>query len=413
MKRQANALTAVLENWQDVENAIDIYANSAGSALRENEIYLDSWEAKSKAVGAAWNEFVNSFVNSEWIKDFLDGARATLSFLTDAEAAVGALAGVITGVLVAALIKGTFTVEGFNAALLKANILSGGIPLLVGLLTTVAVGVVSWGISASDTAKQIENLTTKIEEQQQAIDELNAKEKEATDLYKEYASLMSKSNAYGLTADEKESLLKISNDLVDTYGLEVQGIDAVTGAYIIGANAINDYVEALRAERLEKQKDQTDARNERIKKNIREAKKGDSELVDETTANKASNSFWSPHTQAVNLNKKYGKDSFEEGFFDIYEDRESDDIEETIRQRIKENSDKTNKEIEEILKSEEVVNYINSVKSHKEAWDTQTNIANSKRQGYINSIIKDLLTNVQVDNADMLDSNSEEEEDEE
>ena len=407
MKRQANALTAVLENWQDVENAIDIYANSAGSALRENEIYLDSWEAKSKAVGAAWNEFVNSFVNSEWIKDFLDGARATLSFLTDAEAAVGALAGVITGVLVAALIKGTFTVEGFNAALLKANILSGGIPLLVGLLTTVAVGVVSWGISASDTAKQIENLTTKIEEQQQAIDELNAKEKEATDLYKEYASLMSKSNAYGLTADEKESLLKISNDLVDTYGLEVQGIDAVTGAYIIGANAINDYVEALRAERLEKQKDQTDARNERIKKNIREAKKGDSELVDETTANKASNSFWSPHTQAVNLNKKYGKDSFEEGFFDIYEDRESDDIEETIRQRIKENSDKTNKEIEEILKSEEVVNYINSVKSHKEAWDTQTNIANSKRQGYINSIIKDLLTNVQVDNADMLDSNSE------
>ena len=68
MKRQANALTAVLENWQDVENAIDIYANSAGSALRENEIYLDSWEAKSKAVSAAWNEFVNGFLNSDWIK---------------------------------------------------------------------------------------------------------------------------------------------------------------------------------------------------------------------------------------------------------------------------------------------------------------------------------------------------------
>lgn len=55
MKSQANALTAVLKNWQDVENAIDIYANSAGSALRENEIYLDSWEAKSNAVSVTWN----------------------------------------------------------------------------------------------------------------------------------------------------------------------------------------------------------------------------------------------------------------------------------------------------------------------------------------------------------------------
>ena len=272
MKRQANALTAVLENWQDVENAIDIYANSAGSALRENEIYLDSWEAKSKAVSAAWNEFVNGFLNSDWIKNVLDGSQKVLSFLTDINGIIPILAGLLSGLLFSSILVVDQGVKKLTISFSALNLVSGGLPLLVGAIISVATGIITWGISAADTAKQIENLTTKIEEQQKAIDDLNAKEKEASDLYKEYASLMSKSNAYGLSTEEKESLLKISNDLVDTYGLEVEGIDAVTGAYKIGAKAIHDYIEELRAERIIKQEEQTGTRNRRIRKNIGQVK---------------------------------------------------------------------------------------------------------------------------------------------
>ena len=407
MKRQANALTAVLENWQDVENAIDIYANSAGSAMRENEIYLDSWEAKSKALSASWNEFVNTFLNADMFKGFIGGATEVIKFLTEINGILPITAGILAGLLVSSILAIEQGVNGLTVSFTALNLVSGGIPLLVGALVTLIGGVIAWGVSAGDTAKQIEKLNTKIQEQQTEIDKLTDKEKDVVDLYKEYESLMSKSKAYGLNASEKENLLNISKELVDTYGLEVSGIDEVTGAYIVGANAINQYVEALRAERLEKEKEQTKTRNDRIDKNIDVIKSGDSELVDETTANKASNSFWNPHRKAVNLNKKYGKKGFEDGFFDIYEDRESDDIRETIKKRIEENSDKTQKEIEEILNSQEVVDYIEAVEQHKADWDTQATIAASKRQSAINSVVKDLITNIQVDNADMLDSNSE------
>lgn len=379
MKRQANALTAVLENWEDVENAIDIYANSAGSALRENEIYLDSWEAKSKAVSSAWNEFVNTFLNSDWIKGFLEGSQEVLSFLTDVNGAIPILAGLISGVLVSAILKGTITVEGFNAAMIKANILSGGIPLLIGALTTGAGVLISLAVSASDTAKQIENLTTKIEEQQKAIDDLNAKEKEATDLYKEYASLMSKSNAYGLTAEEKENLLQISNDLVDTYGLEVQGIDAVTGAYILGTDAINDYVEALRAERLEKQKEQQKTRDDRIKKNLKNA-----------------SSYISPSDI-----DDYLADA--EKYYKLVKDKGNTPTELTTDEinfmrdfQARTISDGINEEMQEYVSNNNI-----------SAFETALYQSAGKYTSAINSVIKDVIDNIKVDSADYVNQNGE------
>lgn len=373
MKRQANALTAVLENWEDVENAIDIYTNSAGSALRENEIYLDSWEAKSKAVSSAWNELVNSLTNSDWIKVFLDNSQKVLSFLTDTNALIPVLAGVIGGALVFSVQSLVKWIQGLKVALAEVNILAGGIPMLVGLLTTVVTGVVVWGTSASDTAKQIEKLTDKIEEQQKAIDDLNAKEKEATDLYKEYASLMSKSNAYGLTAEEKENLLQISNDLVDVYGLEVQGIDAVTGAYVIGTDAINDYVEALRAERLEKLKDQEKTRDKRIKSNVKSAKKNINPNDIEGYISKA---------------KKYRRmvqndpSTWDNDFISSFSD--------SLR--------------EYGLKSE-FEKYVNS----GDISDFESSLYQSagKYTSSVNSAIKDIITNVQVDTANVLNANGE------
>ena len=376
MKRQANALTAVLENWQDVENAIDIYANSAGSALRENEIYLDSWEAKSKAVSAAWNELVNSLLDSNWIKGFLDGAQNVLSWLTNTNALIPVLAGLIGGVLTLAIQGLVKWIQGLKVALTEVNLLAGGIPLLIGLITTLAVGVVTWGINASDTAKQIENLTNKIEEQQKAIDDLNAKEKEATDLYKEYASLMSKSNAYGLSTEEKENLLKISNDLVDTYGLEVEGIDAVTGAYIIGANAINDYVEALRQERIEKQKDQTDARNERIKKNL-------SPIPEDKYRLKTLQDAKSNYHKFSDIIDEYQKLSKEEqNSFGLL-------------------GKLTNKAFDLGLDGaigQELYDYIIGTQD----LDTEISKLQNKINSKINSVIKDVITNIQVENADTI-----------
>lgn len=393
MKRQANALTAVLENWQDVENAIDIYANSAGSALRENEIYLDSWEAKSKAVSSAWNELVNTFLNSGWIKGFLDGSQKVLSFLTDINGMIPVLIGLIAGGLTTALTAGWSASEKLSWSLIKVNILSGGLPIVIGLLTTGVGMLISWSISASDTAKQIENLTNKIEEQQKAIDELNAKEKEATDLYKEYASLMSKSNTYGLSTEEKENLLKISNDLVETYGLEVEGIDSVTGAYIIGANAINDYVEALKRERDIELEKQTGTRNDRIEKNINSVKKNSAQY--DTEQLKKDIGVY-VQKNAYDKEKSYqssggGYDATGAMMSGQYKKFELPDyvtkIDNPVVERLIKQTELTPEDIAE-LESALVKDKV-------------------KYNAVTNSIVKDLLTNIQVDNSDILDSNGE------
>lgn len=71
-KRQANILMTLMGDWETVEKMMADYANGAGSALAENEIYLDSWEAKTKELKASWTELVNTIADTELIKEGFD-----------------------------------------------------------------------------------------------------------------------------------------------------------------------------------------------------------------------------------------------------------------------------------------------------------------------------------------------------
>lgn len=71
-KRQANVLSALIQNFDTVESVIETSANSAGSALRENERWLDSIAGKidqfNNAVQALWQNLLGSDI----IKGFID-----------------------------------------------------------------------------------------------------------------------------------------------------------------------------------------------------------------------------------------------------------------------------------------------------------------------------------------------------
>ena len=71
-KRQANVLSALIQNFATVEAVIETSADSAGSALKENERYLDSIQGKidqfNNAIQAMWSNALDSdFV--KWIVD--------------------------------------------------------------------------------------------------------------------------------------------------------------------------------------------------------------------------------------------------------------------------------------------------------------------------------------------------------
>ena len=102
-KRQANILTALMGHWDTVEKMMQDYADGAGSALKENEIYLDSWEAKSKQLTASWTEFVSHLVETDTIKGALDVVIGLVELL-DSEG--GHLIVTIGGITAAVLLLG-------------------------------------------------------------------------------------------------------------------------------------------------------------------------------------------------------------------------------------------------------------------------------------------------------------------
>lgn len=88
-KRQANVLMALMGDWETYHQMLTDYANGAGSAMQENEIYLDSWEAKTQQIKASWTELINSIIESDTIKEVLTGINNMLSDINDLMDPVG------------------------------------------------------------------------------------------------------------------------------------------------------------------------------------------------------------------------------------------------------------------------------------------------------------------------------------
>ena len=101
-KRQANVLSALITNFDTAEKAIEAAAGSSGSALRENEVFLDSFEGRmqllTNTVQEKWQEALDVDLIKDAIKlatqfvdtidfkdssiiDFLGGLTKALSWL--------------------------------------------------------------------------------------------------------------------------------------------------------------------------------------------------------------------------------------------------------------------------------------------------------------------------------------------
>ena len=80
-KRNATAVTSLLKNFQDAEDALQTAQNSEGSALAENEKQLDSISGKVAVLNASFEELSNKLISSDVIKWLADVANALLKIL--------------------------------------------------------------------------------------------------------------------------------------------------------------------------------------------------------------------------------------------------------------------------------------------------------------------------------------------
>ena len=101
-KRQGNIVSSLMENFDIAREALQTSLGSEGSAMAEHEKWMESLEAKSLQLKAAWEELSQAFMNDSFLKGLVDAGTTVLSVLTKIVDTFGTLPTLI-GVVAAAL----------------------------------------------------------------------------------------------------------------------------------------------------------------------------------------------------------------------------------------------------------------------------------------------------------------------
>lgn len=102
--RQQSVFAAIMNNFDTVDKVIETSVNSTGSAVAENEKYLDSITGKLDLLKSSYEALSSSIINSDVYKFGIDRLRDVLDLLNEiaSVSSGGALAGVLNGVAGAA-----------------------------------------------------------------------------------------------------------------------------------------------------------------------------------------------------------------------------------------------------------------------------------------------------------------------
>ena len=80
-KRQGNIISAIMENFDIAQNALNSSLNSAGSAMKEYETYLGGLEAKTNQFKAAFEALSTTIFNSDFLKGIVELGTQAITVL--------------------------------------------------------------------------------------------------------------------------------------------------------------------------------------------------------------------------------------------------------------------------------------------------------------------------------------------
>ena len=271
-KRNSNVVAALLDNFSVAEKALKTSADSAGSALKENEKVLESIQGKINIMKASFETLSNNVISSDLVKAFVDAGTGILDLLNGIAKVIDALGGLktillaVTSVLFIAkngLIA--YKVQLIAVAAVKKIITFFG-SLKEGLLNVLNIipnAIVAWkayaaGTVSASTAMQasipviglvlaaITALVGALSLYNSGADGARQKAKDASDasseLSDEISSLAYKylelSNAVGTDKNIKDELLSTQDELIKKLSLEKSKIQELTEKYGSYADAI-------------------------------------------------------------------------------------------------------------------------------------------------------------------------------
>lgn len=256
-KRNSNVVSALLENFSVAEEALKTSSDAAGSAMKENEKYLDSVQGKIDIMKASFQTLSSNFLSGDLLKFFVEAATGALNLLNAIAKLVSSLGGLktvlvaISGILVATKLNsitngfikigGSITSffgkikelptafriaksegKGLSAALDLVGVSASTAQLAIGAITA----VLTVAIAAYSHWRQ------KVEQQRQtALDNAQASAEEADNIMNLYGAYQTASAAYESNSGSKEALTESTTALLSALGVEESEIDALVEKY--------------------------------------------------------------------------------------------------------------------------------------------------------------------------------------
>lgn len=272
---QQNRLSAVLNNYQMAVDATTTAINSQGSAMREQEKYNQSLEARLNRLDTSWTDF-SSTVGDKVLYDGIVVVTSALETMTDSGngvvSAIGLLPPVITVATVAvyafsgsfrALVASTYaSTSATMAATGATGIFSGalvGLKTVAGLATValrglaIATGI---GVVFAVAGVAIEKLTNIISENIQKQEELDlyleknttalsSNKDEVEKLITQYNSLSdAKANDSAWDSTKEEEYLKVQQRLGEIFPALIASVDSTGQTHLKNKDAIEQEIKA-------------------------------------------------------------------------------------------------------------------------------------------------------------------------
>lgn len=166
-KLRTNQLVALIEGWDTVIAMLGTMETAAGSADKEVETMLGSWEKKSQVLKNTWTETVASYLDTDAIKGAIDGLTTVVDALDSGfgKAAVSMVGFASGGMLVASAVK------GIAGSIIKATAAAGG--LTAALLHSPLFWGAAAGLAIYAIVEAVDALTVSYEEAAEAAEKLN------------------------------------------------------------------------------------------------------------------------------------------------------------------------------------------------------------------------------------------------
>ena len=216
-KLRSSQLLALIQNWDMYNEMLEKTADAAGSADKEVERALNSWERKVEILKNTWTDFIQGTINSDTVKGFLTGITSLVEYFGD----LGGALQIVVPLMIT--LYSTRIVEWFNFGAEAIGRFVDGLSNVAttGISASTALSLVGIAITAIIAVYKAEQkqLQDTIKAQKESLEKSNEVANNRLKLYNAYKSSVKGSDDYLSASKQLTEQLKSENKIAGTlYG---------------------------------------------------------------------------------------------------------------------------------------------------------------------------------------------------